>query len=312
MDNPGISPIIQVQNLCKAYGSVQAVNNVSFQVNANEIFGFLGPNGAGKTTTLSILEGLHDPDSGWVKIFGSVMTTVAYDIKRRIGVQLQRTSLMDEFSLLEQTMLFARLYGRDLSRLDALDLLEQVHLDDKANSRPRQLSGGEKQRFALMLALVNRPELIFLDEPTSGLDPQSRRMLWDMIRQCQASGMTIVLTTHYMEEAEALCQQVAIIDRGKLIALDSPAALISSVKGITSISLTSPLDIQGLQDLPGVAAVSTVKDRLQLNTEDITSTLEALLALARARRIRLGDMLIKQPSLEDVFLQLTGYSIRTD
>ena len=312
MNNPAASSIINVENLCKTYGAVQAVNNVSFHVNAGEVFGFLGPNGAGKTTTLSILEGLRDADSGHLTIFGLEMTTSASEIKRRIGVQLQSTSLMDELSLFEQTKLFARLYGRDLSRQGVIDILEKVNIAEKANALPRQLSGGQKQRFALALALVNRPELIFLDEPTSGLDPQSRHMLWDMIRHCQATGMTVVLTTHYMEEAEALCHRVAIIDQGKLIALGTPAALISQVKGMASITLTAPLDIQELRDLPGVACARLENDRLQLNTEDISSTLEALLNMARMRSLRLGDLLIKQPNLEDVFLQLTGYGMRVD
>lgn len=312
MNNPAALSIINVENLCKSYGSLQAVHDVSFSVQAGEVFGFLGPNGAGKTTTLSILEGLRNPDSGRLKIFGLDMTTSMSEIKRRIGVQLQSTSLMDEFSLFEQTKLFARLYGRALSRQGVIEILEKVNIAEKANALPRQLSGGQKQRFALALALVNRPELIFLDEPTSGLDPQSRHMLWDMIRQFQTEGITVVLTTHYMDEAETLCDRVAIIDHGELIALDTPDALIRSVRGTASITITSPVEIGELKDLPGVTAVGAFRERMKLNTEDISATLEALLHLARLRSIRLGDLLIKQPNLEDVFLQLTGYAMRSD
>lgn len=306
------STVIQVEHLCKAYGKVQAVRDISFDVRSGEMFGFLGPNGAGKTTTLSILEGLRRADAGRVTVFGLDMAVSAPEIKRRIGVQLQSTSLMSEFSVLEQLLLFARLYGRELSRRIALEILEKVSLAEKANALPHKLSGGQKQRLALALAQVNEPDVLFLDEPTSGLDPQSRRMLWESLRQCQANGVTVVLTTHYMEEAESLCQRVAIIDQGKLVALDTPTALIDQVKGKASITVTLPLDLQTLHNLPGVATVRTIDDRVQLHTEDISSTLESLLALARARCLRLGDLLIKQPNLEDVFLQLTGNAIRAE
>ncbi len=312
MNNQPLLPIIQVKNLCKAYGRVQAVNDISFTVQAGEVFGFLGPNGAGKTTTLSILEGLRRPDSGSVTLFGMDMARCAPEIKRRIGVQLQSTSLMAEFSALEQILLFARLYGRQLSRQAALEMLEKVSLAEKANVLPHKLSGGQKQRLALALAQVNQPEVLFLDEPTSGLDPQSRRMLWESIRQHQAEGRTIVLTTHYMDEAEALCQRVAIIDQGKLAALDTPAALIGQIRGLASITIPALLDIRTLSGLPGVATVHAVQDRLQLHTDDIAATLEALLELARTNCLRLGDLLIKQPNLDDVFLQLTGNTIRAE
>ena len=312
MNNQPLLPIIQVKNLCKAYGRVQAVNDISFTVQAGEVFGFLGPNGAGKTTTLSILEGLRRPDSGSVTLFGMDMARYAPEIKRRIGVQLQSTSLMAEFSALEQILLFARLYGRQLSRQAALEMLEKVSLAEKANVLPHKLSGGQKQRLALALAQVNQPEVLFLDEPTSGLDPQSRRMLWESIRQHQAEGRTIVLTTHYMDEAEALCQRVAIIDQGKLAALDTPAALIGQIRGLASITIPALLDIRTLSGLPGVATVHAVQDRLQLHTDDIAATLEALLELARTNCLRLGDLLIKQPNLDDVFLQLTGNTIRAE
>lgn len=217
---------IQVENLKKSYGTVQAVNDLSFTVQRGEIFGLLGPNGAGKSTTLSILQGLRAADAGHVEVLGLSFATHAAHIKQRVGVQLQRTSLLNELSVLAQVELFAQLYGRSLNRTTALELLERVALKDKANARPNKLSGGQQQRLALALALVNDPELIFLDEPTAGLDPQARRNLWELVQQLRAEGRTVLLTTHYIEEAEALCDRVGIIDYGQLLALDPPPALI--------------------------------------------------------------------------------------
>lgn len=217
---------IQIENLKKSYGTVQAVNDLSFTVQRGEIFGLLGPNGAGKSTTLSILQGLRAADAGRVEVLGLNFATHVAHIKQRVGVQLQRTSLLNEFSALAQVELFAQLYGRALSRVNALELLERVALKDKAHARPNKLSGGQQQRLALALALVNDPELIFLDEPTAGLDPQARRNLWELVQQLRAEGRTVLLTTHYIEEAEALCDRVGIIDHGQLLALDPPPALI--------------------------------------------------------------------------------------
>jgi ABC-2 type transport system ATP-binding protein len=202
------------------------VNGLSFTVQRGEIFGLLGPNGAGKSTTLSILQGLRAADAGRVEVLGLSFATHAAHIKQRVGVQLQRTSLLNEFTALAQVELFAQLYGRALSRTTALELLERVSLRDKAHARPNKLSGGQQQRLALALALVNDPELIFLDEPTAGLDPQARRNLWELVEQLRAEGRTVLLTTHYIEEAEALCDRVGIIDHGELLALDPPPALI--------------------------------------------------------------------------------------
>ncbi len=220
--------IVEVHNLRKAYpGGVCAVDGLSFRVTEGEIFGLLGPNGAGKTTTLSILEGLLPPDSGQVRALGMTLPAQAAALRRRIGVQLQRTSLIPDLTVREQLDLFARLYDMPRPAAVAEALLERLGLRARAEALPAALSGGEQQRLALALALVNDPQIVFLDEPTSGLDPQARRALWRLIRDLRAQGRTVLLTTHYMEEAERLCDRVAIIDRGRLLALDAPAALVA-------------------------------------------------------------------------------------
>lgn len=220
---------IHVENLSKSYGAVRAVADLSFSVPAGCTFGLLGPNGAGKSTTLSLLQGLRQPEAGRVVVLGLDLSAHAAQVKGRLGVQLQHTSLMPDLAALQQVLLFARLYGRRLNRAAALDLLRRVGLAEKAAALPGQLSGGQQQRLALALALVNDPELVFLDEPTAGLDPQARRNLWDLVRTLRAEGRTLVLTTHYIEEAEALCDQVGILDHGRLLALDTPAALVGQL-----------------------------------------------------------------------------------
>lgn len=218
-------PAIEVIEASKSYGSVRAVNALTLSVARGEVFGLLGPNGAGKTTLLSLLQGLRRPDRGQVRVLGLDMATRAREIKRRIGVQLQRTSLLPDLTALQQVGLFARLYGRELSRSGARQLLARVGLEERASSLPVTLSGGQQQRLALALALVNDPEIVFLDEPTAGLDPQARHNLWDLIRALRAEGRTVSLSTHYIEEAEALCDRVAILDHGRLLAVDTPGSL---------------------------------------------------------------------------------------
>lgn len=217
---------IEVNQLVKTYPGVTAVNDLSFSVYQGEIFGLLGPNGAGKSSTLSMIEGLRQPDTGDIKVLGFDALTQPIQVKKRIGVQLQSTSLLPDLTALAQVRLFAQLYGHNISKETAVSLLEQVGLAEKSAALPSKMSGGQQQRLALALALVNDPEIIFLDEPTAGLDPQSRRTLWELIKTMQAQGRTVVLTTHYMEEAQALCDRVGIIDHGQLIALDSPQSLI--------------------------------------------------------------------------------------
>jgi len=226
---PGAAgPIIVVRNLRKRYGSLTAVDGVSFDVAEGEVFGILGPNGAGKTTTLEMIEGMRPIDEGSATIDGIDVGRDPREVKRRIGIQLQASAFFDELTLVELIDLFGRLYGR---AVDPMKLLADVELTDKARSQVRTLSGGQKQRFSIASALVNDPRVLFLDEPTTGLDPQARRHLWALVRTLRDRGHTVVLTTHYMEEAEELCDRVAIMDGGKIVALDPPQTLVDQLLG---------------------------------------------------------------------------------
>lgn len=301
---------IQVENLEKSYPGVKAVDNLSFSVQRGEIFGLLGPNGAGKSSTLAILEGLRSADKGQVTVLGFDVQTQPQEVKRRIGVQLQQTSLLPDLKAIEQLILFARLYGRSLDRPTALRLLDEVGLAEKADVLPDKLSGGQQQRLALALALVNDPEIVFLDEPTAGLDPQSRRRLWELVRGLRDQGRTVVLTTHYMEEAEALCHRVGIIDNGRLLALDTPGGLINQLAGTSTITTTAPLPLDEVKKMAGVQQAEQEGALLRLQTSDPATTNTALLALADKLSVPLRDLHVQQPSLEDLFLHLTGRTIR--
>lgn len=226
-----MSNIIEVQNLTKKYGDFTAVNDISFEVKAGETFGILGPNGAGKTTTLEMIEGLKKITSGNAQLAGLSVKDQTRAVKSQIGVQLQSSSFFDGLSLTELLDVFAALYGR---KVDSGQLLADVQLEDKIKSRVKELSGGQKQRLSIAVALVNDPVVIFLDEPTTGLDPQARRNLWDLITSIKNRGKTMVLTTHYMEEAEILCDRIAIMDSAKIIELDTPANLLKK-HGVASL-----------------------------------------------------------------------------
>ncbi len=219
----GSRTVIQVRDLKKRYGDLQAVDGISFDVHRGEVFGMLGPNGAGKTTTVEILEGLRDADSGTAVVDGFDVLKDRDAVKRITGVQLQTSAFFDHLKLTEIVSFFGNLYGQ---KIDALKVLEMVELSDKAKSYYKPLSGGQKQRLSIATALVNDPVVLFLDEPTTGLDPQSRRHMWDLIKRIKAKGKTVVVTTHYMEEAEELCDRVAVVDKGKVVAIDTPDALI--------------------------------------------------------------------------------------
>jgi ABC-2 type transport system ATP-binding protein len=221
-------PIIAVSDLRKRYGDLVAVDGVSFEVAEGEVFGILGPNGAGKTTTLEMIEGMRPIDEGSAVIDGIDVRRDPREVKRRIGIQLQASAFFDELTLVELLDLFGRLYGH---AVDPMALLAEVELTEKAKSQVRTLSGGQKQRFSIASALVNDPRVLFLDEPTTGLDPQARRHLWGLVRTIRESGHTVVLTTHHMDEAEALCDRVAIMDRGQIIALDTPDRLVDALIG---------------------------------------------------------------------------------
>ena len=303
---------IHVEQLTKKYGSLVAVDKLSFTVGQGEIFGLLGPNGAGKSTTLAVLEGLLPADDGRVTVLGYDVARQTAEVKQRIGVQFQTTSLLPDLNALEQLMVLARFYGRALTKPQAMSLLEQVNLTEKATTMPNQMSGGQQQRLALALALVNEPEIIFLDEPTAGLDPQSRRRLWELVRQLQTEGRTIVLTTHYMEEAEALCHRIGIIDHGRLLALDTPGALVNQLAGQASISTSAQLPLDSIAQLPGVTRAWADGALIRLQTESTAETQYALFSLAQAHNQLLNDLHINQPSLEDVFLNLTGRQIRAE
>ena len=218
--------VIRASGLTKRYGDLTAVDDVSFEVERGEIFGLLGPNGAGKTTTVEILEGMRSPDEGTATIDGIDVTKDPRGVKAKIGVQLQSSAFFSNLVVLELVSLFGHLYGR---KIDAREILEKVELLDKGKAQYRQLSGGQKQRLSLATALVNDPVVMFLDEPTTGLDPQARRHMWDLIKRLRSDGKTIMMTTHYMEEAEELCDRVAIIDKGSIVALDSPDSMIDGL-----------------------------------------------------------------------------------
>jgi len=220
------TPIITVKNLVKKYGNFTAVNGISFEVNPGEIFGLLGPNGAGKSTTLEIIETLREKTSGEIWVNGLNIDSAPEAIKKIIGVQLQTAGFYPSLTLTELIELFIGLYQ---TSIDPLELLKKVNLTDKANAKFKQLSGGQKQRFSIATTLINKPTIVFLDEPTTGLDPQARRNLWDLIKEIRDNGTTVIITTHYMDEAEVLCDRVAIIDSGEIIAIDTPNALIDAL-----------------------------------------------------------------------------------
>lgn len=300
---------IEIRDLMKRYAEVTAVDGVSFEVKRGEVFGLLGPNGAGKTTTVECMLGLESPDSGDVKILGVENGALSKQIRAKIGVQLQTTGLLNQLNVREQAMLFAGLFTHTLP-ID--EVLQQVGLSEKAKTATKVLSGGEKQRLAIALAILNDPELIFLDEPTTGLDPQARRSLWDVIRELRSRGKSILLTTHYMEEAEQLCDRVAILDRGKIIELDPPNRLIHKHFKETAIEFTTKnsLNDETLTALPGVANIQKENGRTTLYSTDAPHTMAGIFELVAAQTLQFSDLIVRQATLEDVFLKLTGRRIR--
>jgi ABC-2 type transport system ATP-binding protein len=307
------SIVIDVSGLRKTYGNLIAVNDVTLEVYAKEIFGILGPNGAGKTTTLEMIEGLRSPDAGEILVAGFNVLKQPEQVKRRIGIQLQSTSLFDHLTVGELVGLFASLYGSDDSQEKVDQLLGLVSLQEKTTDHANTLSGGQQQRLSIALALVNDPEIIFLDEPTTGLDPQARRNLWDLIRQIQEQGKTIVLTTHYMEEAEILCDRVAVMDNGRIILCDTPANLIATLEASASISADFGEELpdeQTVKSLPGAEAVRFDGSRVTIQTSDLRQTMAGLIGLTRATGMEFGQLSTTRPTLEDVFLHYTGRALR--
>jgi len=303
--------MIDVRNLVKSYNHKTAVNNVSFAIKQGEIFGVLGPNGAGKTTTLEMIEGIRTPDSGTAILAGLDIRRQKSAVQRIIGVQLQETALFPELTLLETLRFFSSLYPKGM---DPGQLLSEVRLEEKVRDHPQNLSGGQRQRLALALALVNDPKVIFLDEPTAGLDPQSRRMLWDIVLKLREQGKTILITTHYMDEAQTLCDRIAIMDGGQIIALDTSAGLISRLGAQATIDcrLEGKATSSDIRELPGVTGVRHANERFMVYTTEMQRTLEALLTYAAQRSIPMTDLQVRTPTLEDVFLDLTGREFRPE
>ena len=300
---------VAVQDLRKRYGAVEAVNGVSFNVTEGEILGLLGPNGAGKTTTVECVIGLREPDSGSIEISGVDARRRPRHVKQKIGAALQTTSLQDKITPREALELFGSFYER---REPPDKLLERFALVDKAGAAFETLSGGQRQRLALALAFVNRPEVVFLDEPTAGLDPQSRRELHAQIARMRSDGHTLLLTTHNLDEAEQLCDRVAIIDRGRIVATGTPRDLMARSKSAQTISLatTQPFDRSLLQSLKGVGKIAEEGDRVKFTTPDVNHTLGELVALLNAKRIEIAELHVEKATLEDVFLELTGTELR--
>jgi ABC-2 type transport system ATP-binding protein len=297
-----VTPIISVENLRKTYGETVAVDDISFEVSEGEIFGMLGPNGAGKTTTVEILQALRQPDSGKISVLGYDPRRDALTLQRQIGSQLQESALPDRMRVWEALDLFASVTP---NALDWRVLLEQWGLDDKRKSSFASLSGGQRQRLFIALALVNNPRVVFLDEMTTGLDPAARRVAWDLIRSVRDRGTTVVLVTHFMDEAEKLCDRLAIVDKGRIAAMDTPQGLITEyVSGVRVIFSTDRTGLSFLDEIPQVKRVTRSGPRVEVEGSG------AVLAKVAATLVQNGiipaDLRLEQPTLEDVFLKITG------
>ena len=303
------APIIEVHNLTKHYGPVQALRGVSFEVQEGEVFGLLGPNGAGKTSTVEILEGLRPPDGGIVSVCGLDPQMPGAAFKQEIGAVLQATALPDKLRVGEAVSMFASFYKR---RRDPAALLKRFGLEEKRNTFYSQLSGGQKQRLALAMSLVNEPRVLFLDEPTAGLDPQVRREIYTIIEELKKERKTILLTTHYIEEAEKLCDRVAIVDQGRVIAQGTPRELKQRSAGTTRIELrlARPESDAALKQLEGVAECRASDGVYVVHSTRVPQTIVSLVKYLEAHGNELSSLDIAAPSLEDVFLELTGRSLR--
>jgi ABC-2 type transport system ATP-binding protein len=304
-----ITPAIRCRALVKDYGAVRAVNGLDLEVRAGECFGLLGPNGAGKTTTVEILEGLLQATAGEVELLGRTWQTDAAWLRQRLGISLQETNLTDKLSVEETLRLFRSFYP---AGPDVQEILELVSLTDKCQTWYSKLSGGQKQRLAVACALVGDPEILFLDEPTTGLDPQSRRQLWGLIEKFKSDGRTVLLTTHYMDEAQRLCDRVAIVDLGKVIALGTPRELIQSLGGTEVVEFTcdGPLEESSVKAVPGVHAVKSHSNGLSLTVEQLHKTLPLLIAYVQQMGRTLTGLSTHHATLEDVFVNLTGRHLR--
>jgi len=306
-----MSVIVECEHVTKSYGDIVAVNDVSLSIEQGEIFGLVGPNGAGKTTLIEIIESLRTPDNGSIRVLGLNPTNDADELQERIGVQLQTTSIQPNIKVKEAIKLFASLYRQPLPNPEIL--LKTFSLEDKVESPFKKLSGGQKQRVAIALALVNNPEVLFFDEITTGLDPQARRNMWQLVKDIRTEGKTIFLTTHYMEEAEELCDRVGVIDHGRIIALDTPENLVGSLGAESKVLFRvedREVEAAEFRGLSAVSRVERVEDNFILYTGDSDSTLKELVRLADKQGFKLRNIHTEIPNLDDVFLTITGRELR--
>jgi ABC-2 type transport system ATP-binding protein len=305
---------LRVRQLRKVYKDVVAVDGLDLEVQAGGCFGLLGPNGAGKTTTVEICEGLTPPDSGEVEVLGRHWSSDAAQLRQRLGIQLQDTQLSEKLTVHETVRLFRSFFRQGAQ---ASEVIARVQLEEKQNSRVGDLSGGQKQRLALACALVGDPDFLFLDEPTTGLDPQARRQLWELIEEFKESGRTILLTTHYMDEAERLCDRVAIMDHGKVIALGTPRELIASTCADQMVEFTAgnpshALDLPALRRIAGVRELRTENGAVLLQVAELHTSVPALLAELTRQNVPLTELRTHSATLEDVFVTLTGRHLRDE
>jgi len=317
---PGVKPAarneaaLRVRNLRKTYKDVVAVDGIDLEIFSGECFGLLGPNGAGKTTTIEICEGLTAADSGDVEVLGLRWSSDAPGLRQKLGIQLQETQLAEKLTVFETLRLFRSFFRQGPGAPEAIRL---VQLEEKRDARVGALSGGQKQRLALACALVGDPDLLFLDEPTTGLDPQARRQLWDLIEEFKAAGRTILLTTHYMDEAERLCDRVAIMDHGKIIAQGTPRELIASI-GVEHVVEFSAGDTGRALDLAGIRAMAGIRDvrnengSVLLQVTELHRSVPELLHELERQRIPLTELRTHSATLEDVFVHLTGRHLRDE
>ncbi len=300
---------LSCEGLVKRYGDVVAVDGVDLSIRVGECFGLLGPNGAGKTTTVEILEGLNEPDAGRVLVLGQRWSDDARSLRERIGIQLQETQLSEKLTVLETIALFRSFYAKGLAPREVMRI---VRLEEKERAWVRKLSGGQKQRLSLAVALVGDPEILFLDEPTTGLDPQARRQVWDVIADVKARGGTVLLTTHYMEEAERLCDRIAIVDRGKVIALDTPGGLIARLgaEHVLEIETEARPDRDRLRRLVDVRDIRIDGTIVSLTVREVHRAVPALLEELASQSVALTRLTTHHATLEDVFVAMTGRHLR--